>query len=64
MTFFFDADDNELVGNNLGEFVTVDSDGTVHIDVAGILDRGRGFDKLQEMTRAIVDAIVYNGGDN
>lgn len=60
MTFWFDREENELIGNNLGEFTTVTDDGEVHIDVEGIMERGRGTDKLKEMVSQIVSAIVHN----
>ncbi|GGO03525.1 hypothetical protein [Haloarcula pellucida] len=65
MTFWFDRDENELVGNNLGEFVTVEENGTVRIDVGGIMDEGRALDKLTSIQKSVVNAIVANaGGDD
>ena len=58
MTFYYDATDDALVGNNLGEFVEIDEDGTVTIDVTAIMDDGRGFDKLKEMSTAVTSAIL------
>lgn len=60
MTFWFDSDDNELVGNNLGPFVEVEENGTVHIDVGGIMDEGRALAKLKSIQKSVVNAIVHN----
>lgn len=60
MTFWFDREENELIGNNLGEFTTVTENGEVHIDVGGIMERGRGTAKLKEMVSQIVSAIIHN----
>ena len=59
MTFWYDRDEEVLIGNNLGEFTEVDENGEVRIDVAGIMDRGRGTDKLKEMVSQIVAAIIH-----
>lgn len=58
MTFWYDHDDEVLIGNNLGEFVEIDDNGEVRIDVAGIMDRGRGTDKLKEIVSQTVTAII------
>lgn len=62
MTFWYDYDENELIGNNLGQFVTIEDDGTVHIDVGGIMDEGRALDKLKSISKAVTNAIVANAG--
>lgn len=59
MTFYFDRSANELVGNFIGRFTTVDGD-EVTIDVDGIMEDGRGLGKLREMQGAIEDAIDAN----
>lgn len=63
MTFYFIEDENVLEGNRLGEFTDVDGE-MVQIDVDGIMEEGRGLDKLLEMRRQIDKAIEANGGDN
>lgn len=66
MTFYYDEDENELVGNNafdedLG--FAVQDDGTLRMDVDQIMEEGRGLRKLREMQSAVESAIEANGGD-
>lgn len=63
MTFWYDRDDNELIGNNLGPFVTVEENGTVRIDVDGIMTDGVGVSKLKSIGVAVMNAIAANAGD-
>lgn len=63
MTFWFDSDENELIGNNLGPFVEVEENGAVHIDVGGIMEEGVGLPKLTSIQKSVVNAIVHNSGN-
>lgn len=63
MTFWYDSETNELIGNNLGPFVTVEDNGTVRIDVEGIMTEGVGLPKLRSIQSSVVNAIVANAGD-
>jgi len=62
MTFYYDTDDDELVGNALfderyGPIAEQDGD-TLRISVEQIMEEGRGIKKLEEMEGAIQDAIA------
>lgn len=62
MTFYYDADADELVGNNAGafaEFRDGPNPGTdsLHIDVTEIMEDGRGRAKLREIRDAAQQAI-------
>lgn len=60
MTFYYDADEEELVGNNMFyddyDMAEVDDDSLV-INVDWIMEEGRGIRKLEEMRDAIDSAI-------
>ncbi|MDY6778992.1 MAG: hypothetical protein SV760_00265 [Halobacteria archaeon] len=63
MTFWFDDDENELVGNMAfdDEYgYASEEDGELQIDVETIMEEGRGVGKLREMKRAIDAAIEAN----
>jgi len=66
MTFYYDSDENELVGNNAFDerlgFATEDGD-TLRMDVEFIMEEGRGLKKLREMRDAVDAAIEANAGD-
>jgi len=66
MTFYYDEDKNELVGNNAFDedlgFAAQDDD-TLRMDVDQIMEEGRGLRKLREMQSAVESAIEANGGD-
>lgn len=59
MTFWYDRDAEELIGNNLAEFTEINDDGEVHIDVAGIMEDGRAEKKLKEMQTQITSALIH-----
>jgi hypothetical protein len=63
MTFYFDSEENELVGNNAFDerlgFASEDDDSLV-MDVDFIMEEGRGLRKLREMRRAVDAAIEAN----
>ena len=63
MTFWYDEEENVLEGNRVGAFTEVDGE-QVTIDVDGVMEEGRGVDKLREMKRQIETAIEANDGDN
>lgn len=56
MTFYYDTDENDLVGNRAVEYAEFDGDSLV-IDVDHIMDEGRGVRKLREMRDAVDSAI-------
>ena len=60
MTFYYDEEADELVGNNVFHddvgFGTVDGD-TLRLDVTAVMEDGRGLRKLHEMRDAIEGAI-------
>lgn len=56
MTFYYDADENDLVGNRAAEYAEFDGDSLV-IDVDTIMEDGRGLRKLREMRDAVDGAI-------
>lgn len=63
MTFFYDAETDTLVGNNMfyestnhRQIASVDFQ-TLEIDVTVIMEDGRGLGKLREMRNAIDAAI-------
>jgi len=63
MTFYYDKDENELVGNNAfdDEHGFAEQDGSnLRIDVDYIMEEGRGLGKLMEMESAIEKAIEAN----
>jgi hypothetical protein len=60
MTFWFDSSENELVGNNLGQYVEVADNGTVTIDCGAIVKNGSGVDKLLSIAKSVTDAVAYN----
>ena len=66
MTFYYDSDENKLVGNNAFDenlgFATEDGD-TLRMDVEFITEEGRGLKKLREMRDAVDAAIEANAGD-
>jgi len=66
MTFYYDEDKNELVGNNAFDedlgFAAQDDD-TLRMDVDQIMEEGRGLRKLRGMQSAVESAIEANGGD-
>jgi len=63
VTFYYDEDENELVGNNAFDdrlgFATEDGD-TLRMDVEFIMEEGRGLSKLREMRDAVDAAIDAN----
>lgn len=63
MTFYYDDEANELVGNNAFDerlgFATADGD-TLRMDVDFIMEEGRGLSKLREMRDAVDAAIDAN----
>lgn len=70
MTFWYDSEDDELVGNRLMEVTEIrqldidDMPPEVRIDVSAMMETGRGVSKLREMQNAITDAIeAHEGGD-
>lgn len=63
MTFYYDEDTNELVGNNafddrLG--FAIEDDDTLRLDVDFIMEEGRGLSKLREIRDAAQRAIDAN----
>ena len=63
MTFYYDEDENELVGNNAFDdgLGFAEQDGSnLRIDVDYIMEEGRGLGKLREMLSAIEGAIEAN----
>lgn len=66
MTFYFDAEKNDLVGNNMfaddyGYGPLASRDGyELVIDVDEIMENGRALAKLREMRSAIDSAIEAN----
>lgn len=63
MTFWYDEDTNELVGNMAfdDEYgYASEEGGELHIDVDTIMEEGRGTGKLKEMIRSIEEAIESN----
>lgn len=63
MTFYYDEDENELVGNNVfyEDFEMAEKDGdTLRIDVDWIMEEGRGEYKLKEIRDAVERAIEVN----
>lgn len=65
MTFYYDSDENELVGNNAFDedigFAERDGD-TVRFDVDCIMGEGGGLRKLKEIRNAVESAIEANEG--
>jgi len=63
MTFYYDEDENELVGNNMFyedyDLAERRTDSLV-INVEWMMDEGRGLSKLREMRDAIDAAIEAN----
>lgn len=59
MTFWFDDQENVLVGNRVGKYTEV-NDEEIRIDVDAIMNNGRGISKLNEMKREIQKAIDAN----
>lgn len=60
MTFYYDEEAEELVGNNMfyEDYNIAEADGdSLVIDVNWIMEEGRGVRKLQEMRDAIDSAI-------
>jgi hypothetical protein len=69
MTFYYDHEEDELVGNNMfaedvpyGPLAEQDGD-TLRIDVEEIMEEGRGLRKLNEMKSAIQGAIDEHDGE-
>jgi len=63
MTFYYDEDENELVGNNMfyeDYDLAERRDDTLAINVEWMMDEGRGLSKLREMRDAIDAAIEAN----
>lgn len=60
MTFYYDAEADELVGNNVFDedigFGEVDGD-TLYLDVTKVMEEGRGLRKLTEIRDAVESAI-------
>lgn len=57
MTFFYERDTDELIGNVADEYAHIDDEGSLHIDVSWIYEEGRGTEKLEEIKWAAEDAI-------
>jgi hypothetical protein len=69
VTFYYDSDEDELVGNNMfyEDYDLAERDGdTLRINVEWIMDEGRGEAKLREIrdsVQAALDAHSDDGGE-